>query len=255
MTEISLIPTSKQMSCSAAFTSSRFLEFTFFFPTATTQGISKPDLDSPTRSYSCWAPVPSAHSSRHDLEREINLTTTPSCLKTEWTLLKFRMKRKPVLLLQGWAWEETGPRLAGATCPAPCLRPSSFSLCRSHCHFQSSRAAFPPARSILSSPLCLSSHLADTFQLFVAQRSLPWPLITHLLAPCTDLYQPSATAELCIWWLPVLDRCPPLSPDSKVPAPTVQRTAALHLTRQYAPIEWPFLGKFEKYIWLSIKAT
>lgn len=56
------------MSCSAAFTSSRFLESTFFFPTATTQGISKPDLDSPTRSYSCWAPVPSAHSSRHDLE-------------------------------------------------------------------------------------------------------------------------------------------------------------------------------------------
>lgn len=74
------------MSCSAAFTSSRFFESTFFFPTATTQGISKPDLDSPTRSYSCWAPVPSAHSSHHDLEREINLTTPPSCLKTEWTL-------------------------------------------------------------------------------------------------------------------------------------------------------------------------
>ena len=108
-----------------------------FFPTATTQGTSKPDLDPPTRSYPCWAPVPYAHSSHRDLEREINLTTPPSCLKTEWTLLKFRMKRKPVLILEGWAWEETGPSLAGPTCPAPCLQPSSFSLCQAHYCFQS----------------------------------------------------------------------------------------------------------------------
>lgn len=38
----------------------------------------------------------------------------------------------------------------------------------------------------------------------------------------------------------VLDKCPPLSPDSRVPAPIAQYTAALHLTRQYAPIKWPF---------------
>lgn len=156
------------MSCSAAFTSSRFFESTFFFPTATTQGISKPDLDSPTRSYSCWAPVPSAHSSRHDLEREINLTTTPSCLKTEWTLeiqdeekacsppTRMSMRRDRVLPAQHPA---CGPPLSPYASHTAISSPPS--------------AAFPPARSILSSPLCLSSHLADTFQLFVAQRSLP----------------------------------------------------------------------------------
>lgn len=109
------------------------------------------------------------------------------------------MKRKPVLILQGWAWEETGPSLAGPTWPAP----SSFSLGQSHCSVSSPpSAAFPPTHSIPSYLLCLSSHPADTSQLFVAQKSLPWPLITHLLAPCADIYQPSATAELRIWWLP-----------------------------------------------------
>ena len=210
-----------------------------FFPTATTQGTSKPDLDSLTRSHPCWAPAPSAHSSHCDLERERNLTPPPSCLKTEWTLLKFRMKKKPVLILQGWAWERQGPVRLVLPAQYPACGPPLSPYARHTAVSSPPSAAFPPTRSILS-PLCLFSHLADTFPLFVAQRSPPWPLITHLLAPCTNLYQPSATAESCIWWLPVLDKRPPLSPDPTVPAPTVQYAAALRLTRQYAPVEWPF---------------
>lgn len=121
-----------------------------FFPTATTQGISKPDLDSPTRSYSCTNFSSSAQQHRPERDKPDNNIL---CLKTEWTLeiqdeekacsppTRMSMRRDRVLPAQ-----------------LPCLLFLLFLPVPSALPISSPQCRIPSCRSILSSPLCLSSH-------------------------------------------------------------------------------------------------
>ena len=135
---LSLIPTSKQMSCSAAFTSSRVLNLSFL-----------PHCHNP-RYQQTWSGLPYQESpllgtssicTQQPLwpwKREKSDTTT-LLLKTWMDSFEIQDEEKACSHPTRMSMRETGPSPAGPTCPAPCLQPSSFSLCQAHCCFQSSQ--------------------------------------------------------------------------------------------------------------------
>lgn len=204
------------------------------FSPATAQGTSKADLDSSTSSHPCQAPVSPVHSSHSNLERNMNLTTHP-CLKTEWPLLNFRMKRKPVLILQGWEWVAHSGR------SYPASRTALFPvLLLPHSHL---RAVFFPT---LSASLSIWRHLSIVSSSGKHSLTSYYTFSCHH-APTSTSRQPQVNythfVTPCPWWMPA--------------SLTRPQDAWSHLSSSPQPCSWhvsmhppngPFLGKSEKYL-------
>lgn len=183
------------------------------------KGINKgTSLELPYRSYSCWATSSIYFCLTAMTLKEITMTTTYSCLKTEWTL---EIQDESLFSSEDMSMEETG------CCPAPARPPHH--ICQS-LHFQSSRAAFPPRVSPPSLPVCASGrHLSVDLLLRGNQHTQACsPPAPYRTLPAVF------TAQLCIWWLPV--RCwshPSLWAPVTLTHCPVHNSAPV---RQYAPI-------------------